>query len=312
MHRVYQIAGVFTFLLCFGSVGWAPHAGPVAAAPVIPAGPDPLVDPPRLLDVTDLPRPRIRARAAIVYNPTTHEILWESNSFQQRPIASITKVMTALVFLDQVALEDLDADVVVSRGDVRRASTSYLRRSERISLYNVLHLALVASDNSAARVLARVSGWGTDGFVEQMNIKARELGLRGTSFTDPSGLHSGNVSTAYDISRLIAHATSRPVISTIMRKASYQMKTSRRELTVRNTNKLLRGRLLVHGGKTGYIDASGYCLAAVVKLPGNDPLSVVVLGAGSNSRRFSEVRQLADWVSKHGDALATPDIRPAD
>ena len=88
------------------------------------------------------------------------------------------------------------------------------------------------------------------------------------------------------------------------------MKTSRRQLTVRNTNKLLKGRLLVHGGKTGYIDASGYCLAAVVKLPDNDPLSLVVLGAGSNSRRFSEVRRLADWVSKNVDALAAPDIRP--
>ena len=312
MHRVYKIAGVFTFLLCFGSVGWAPNAGPVVAAPAIPTSPDPLNEPPRLLDVTDVPRPRIRARAAIVYNPATHEILWESNSFQRRPIASITKVMTSLVFLDQVDVADLDADVVVSRRDVRRASTTYLRRGERISLYNLMHLALVASDNSAARALARVSDWGTDGFVEQMNIKARELGLRGTSFTDPSGLDSGNVSTAYDISRLIAHATARPVVSTIMRKASHQMQTSRRQLTVRNTNKLLRGRLLVHGGKTGYIDASGYCLAAVVKLPNNDPLSVVVLGAGSNSRRFSEVRQLADWVSKNGDALAPPDTRAAD
>ena len=311
MQRVYQqVAGVFVFLLCFGAVGWAPHVGPVAAAPASPAGPDPTIDPPRLLNVTDLPRPRIRARAAIVYNPTTHEILWESNGFQRRPIASLTKVMTTLVFLDMEP--DLDADVVVSRADVRHASTTYLRRGERLSLYNLLHLALVASDNAAARVLARVSGWGTEAFVEQMNLKARELGLRGTSFTDPSGLHSGNISTAYDISRLIAHATTRPVISTIMRKPSHQMETSRRRLTVRNTNKLLRGRLLVHGGKTGYIDASGYCLAAVVKLPDSDPLSVVVLGAGSNSRRFSEVRQLADWVSKNEDALAMPGIRPAD
>ena len=304
----FRCAGVFTFLLCFGTVGTAPHSQQGIRSPLQAAVPYTANQPPKLLDVTELPKPRIRAGAAIVYNPSTHEILWESNGFQRRPIASITKVMTALVFLEQG--HDLRSDVVISRRDVHRASTTYLRRGERISLYNLLHLALVASDNAAARVLARASLWGTDGFVKEMNAKAKQMGLRGTIFTDPSGLHSGNVSTAYDLSRLISHATTRPIISTLMRKPSHRMKTSRRQLTVRNTNKLLNGRLLVHGGKTGYIDASGYCLAAVVKLPDNDPLSLVVLGAGSNSRRFSEVRRLADWVSKNVDALAAPDIRP--
>lgn len=304
----FRCAGVLTFLLCFGTVGSAPHFQQGILLPLQATVPDTANQPPKLLDTTELPKPRVRAGAAIVYNPATHEILWESNGFQRRPIASITKVMTALVFLEQE--HDLRSDVVISRRDVRRASTTYLRRGERISLYNLLHLALVASDNAAARVLARASLWGTDGFVKKMNAKAKQMGLRGTVFTDPSGLHSGNVSTAYDLSRLISYATTRPIISTIMRKPSHRMKTSRRQLTVRNTNKLLKGRLLVHGGKTGYIDASGYCLAAVVKLPDNDPLSLVVLGAGSNSRRFSEVRRLADWVSKNVDALAAPDIRP--
>ena len=278
---VFRAAGVFVCLLCFGTVGRAPNVGLATLAVSTPAAADPTRDLARLLDSSALPKPRFRARAAIIYNPTTHEVLWESNSHQPRPIASITKVMTALVFLDQQP--DLNAEVVVSRRDVRRASTTYLRRGERISLYNVLHLALVASDNAAARVLARVSRWGTVGFVEQMNAKAAELGLRATRFTDPSGLHRGDVSTAYDLSRLIAYSTTRPVISTIMRKPSHRLQTSRRRFTVRNTNKLLRGSLLIHGGKTGYTDASGYCLAAVVKLPDTDPLAVVVLGVGSDS-----------------------------
>jgi D-alanyl-D-alanine endopeptidase (penicillin-binding protein 7) len=305
-----QLVAICAILLLWsGTVGLAPHAG-TSAAPPPPTAPDPAHDPPRTLDTDGLPAPRLRAAAAVVYDPASHEILWESNSLSPRPIASITKVMTALVFLEQQP--DLDADVVVSRRDVRRASTTYLRRGERVSLYHLLHLALVASDNVAARVLARVSPWGTAGFVEQMNARAVAMGLRGTTFTEPSGLHSGNVSTAYDVSRLIAEATRRPVISTIMRKRSHNLQTSRRRMTVRNTNYLLRGRLLVHGGKTGYIDAAGYCLATVVKLPGRDPLSIVVLGAGSNSRRFGEVRRLADWVSEHGDALTTPAARPAD
>ena len=306
-----RLAGICAILLLWsGTVGLAPHAGRAAAPPPSPAAPDPAHDPPLTLDATGLPAPRLRAEAAVVYDPANHEILWESNSLSPRPIASITKVMTALVFLEQ--RPDLDADVVVSRRDVRRASTTYLRRGERVSLYDLLHLALVASDNTAARVLARVSPWGTAGFVEQMNARAAAMGLRGTTFTEPSGLHSGNVSTAYDVSRLIAEATGRPVMSTIMRKRSHSLQTSRRRLTVRNTNDLLRGRLLVHGGKTGYIDASGYCLATVLKLPGRDPLSIVVLGAGSNSRRFREVRRLADWVSEHGRALTAPAARPAD
>ena len=204
-HRTVQLAGVAAFVFCFGAVGQAPHAGPAAAVPALPAALDPTVDPPRLLDVADLRQPRIRAGAAMIYNPTTHEILWESNGFERRSIASITKVMTALVFLEQKP--DLDGDVVISRRDVRHASTTYLRRGEVVSLYNLLHLALVASDNVAARVLARVSPWGTAGFVEQMNAMAATLGLRGTAYTEPSGLDSGNVSTAYDLSRLIAHAT---------------------------------------------------------------------------------------------------------
>lgn len=309
-RRGLQLAGVAAFLLCFGAVGWAPHAGPAAAvSPPLPP-PDPVNDPPRLADVGDLPSPRIRAHAAIVYNPATHEIVWESNSFERRSIASITKVMTALVFLR--SRPDLDADVVVSRRDVRRASVTYLRRGERVSLYDLLHLTLIASDNGAARLLARVSHGGTAGFVERMNAAAADLGLRRTTFTDPSGLDRGNVSTAYDLARLMAHATTRPIVSTIMRKTAHRVRTSRRQLTIGNTNKLLYGRLFVHAGKTGYIDASGYCLAAVVKLPGHGPLSVVVLGAGSESRRFSEVQRLARWVSEHGGALAAPVGRQAD
>ena len=304
---IILLVGISVSLLWFRTVGWAPNIGsaePVASPVAIPVAiPDPAHDPPRLVDLTDLPLPRVRAQAAIVYNPATHEILWELNGHQPRPIASITKVMSVLVFLEQQP--DLDAEVVVSRRDVRRASTTYLRRGERITLRNLLHLALMASDNAAARVLARVSPWGTVGFVEQMNRKAEELGLRRTSFADPSGLRASNESTAYDLSRLIAHATTQNDITSIMRKRSYRMRTSRRRLTVRNTNRLLEGRLVVHAGKTGYIDASGYCLATVVKIEGGDPVAVVVLGASSNSRRFSEVRRLAEWVSKNGPSLIT-------
>ena len=280
-----------------------------AAAPAVPE-PEPFPAAPRFLDASDLPDPRVRAAAAIVYNPRTNEVVWESAGLERRPIASITKVMTALVLLDQEP--DLTGDVVVSRADVRRSSTTYLRRGERVTLDGLLHLALVASDNVAARALARASGWGTRRFVEQMNRKAWKLGLTDTTFVEPSGLDERNVSTPYDVARLIAHASENPIIAGVMRKSSHRMRTSRRGLTVRNTNRLLRGRHLVQGGKTGYIDESGYCLAAVVKLPETDPLAVVVLGAGSNSGRFREVRRLVDWVSIQARPLVAPELRRAD
>ena len=216
--------------------------------------------------------------------------------------------MTALVLLDQEP--DLARDVVVSRRDVRRASTTYLRQGERVTLDALLHLALIASDNVAARILARASGWGTRRFVEQMNLKAAALGLDGTSFVEPSGLDERNVSTPYDVVRLIAVASEVPALSRIMRKWTHRLRTDRRPVNIRNTNRLLRSPHAIQGGKTGYIDEAGYCLTALVELPdAADPVALVVLGAGSNAGRFSEARRLIDWVSTTGRSLLDPPQR---
>ena len=282
----------------------APPAGARVATPAPVADAGPAAPSPRFLDIGDLRRPRIRAAAAMLYNPRTNEVIWERRGLDQRPIASITKVMTALVLLDRDP--DLTRDVVVSRRDVRRASTTYLRRGERVTLEELLHLALIASDNVAARILARASGWGTRRFVEQMNRKAAALGLDGTSFVEPSGLDERNVSTPYDVARLIATAGGVPAISRIMRKWTHRARTDRRRLDIRNTNRLLRSRHVIRGGKTGYINEAGFCLTALVEVPGADPVALVVLGAGSNAGRFSEARRLIDWVSTTGRSLLEP------
>ena len=119
--------------------------------------------------------PDIRAAAAIAFNPETGEVVWQENGTAKRPIASITKVMTALVFLEDNP--DLTRDITIQRSDVYAASTTYLRANERVSVSDVLHLALIPSDNAAARALARVSHGWTASFVERMNEKAIELGL---------------------------------------------------------------------------------------------------------------------------------------
>jgi D-alanyl-D-alanine carboxypeptidase len=129
--------------------------------------------------------PDIRAAAAIIFDPSSGQVLWQENAQDRRSIASITKVMTALVFVEDQP--DLSQVVTMERADTFAASTTYLRTNERVTLDNLLHLTLIASDNAAARALARLSHGGTAAFVERMNEKAIELGLESTSFSDPSG-----------------------------------------------------------------------------------------------------------------------------
>jgi serine-type D-Ala-D-Ala endopeptidase (penicillin-binding protein 7) len=245
--------------------------------------------------------PDIRAAAAIIFNPETGQVLWEENAQDKRSIASITKVMTAVVFLEDQP--DLSQEITIERSDVYAASTTYLRANERITLDNVLHLTLIASDNGAARALARVSHGGTASFVERMNEKAIELGLESTSFADPSGLDPSNISSAYDLSRLITFASGNEQIAPIMRTAQYSFRTSRRTVNIHNTNRLvLGGEVDVMGGKTGFITKAGYCLATLLRLPQGNQVAVVVLGASSNTGRFWETRHLANWLSdKAGD-----------
>ena len=245
--------------------------------------------------------PDIRAAAAIVFNPETGQVLWEENAQDKRSIASITKVMTALVFLEDDP--DLSQEITIERGDVYAASTTYLRANERITLNDLLHLTLIASDNAAARALARVSHGGSAAFLERMNEKAIELGLESTTFADPSGLNPANISSAYDLSRLISFAAGNEQLASVMRTAQYTVKTSRRSVNIHSTNRLLLGGDVdVMGGKTGFISKAGYCLATLLRLPQGNQVAVVVLGARSNTGRFWETRHLFNWLSdKAGD-----------
>jgi len=248
--------------------------------------------------------PDLRAAAAIVYNPETGSVLWEENSQALRSIASITKVMTAAVFLERSP--DLSQEVVVQRPDVYRASTTYLRAGYHITTGDLLHLLLIGSDNAAARVLARVSSYGgVSGFVARMNEKAKELGLESTSYADPSGLLSDNVSSAFDMAKLISYVSGDERIASIMRTPVYTASTGRGQVTVRSTNQLVReGDVDVQAGKTGFISRAGYCLATLLRLPqSGQQVAVVVLGARSNAGRFWETRHLFNWISTKSQEL---------
>ncbi|MGH7553943.1 MAG: D-alanyl-D-alanine carboxypeptidase family protein [Longimicrobiales bacterium] len=256
--------------------------------------------------------PDVRAEAAIIYDSATGHVLWESNSQNQRSIASITKVMTAAVFVENSP--DLSETVVIDRSDVRAASTTYLKAGYKVTKGDLLHLALIASDNAAARALARVSPYGPTAFIDRMNEKAIELGLTSTRYADPSGLLSDNVSSAYDMARLITHVSGDERIAGVMRKQNYTVTAGRRVITIHSTNQLvMRGDVDVQAGKTGFIRSAGYCLATLLRLPTGPQVAVVVLGARSNAGRFWETRHLFNWfATKAQDLLGVAPVEAAE
>ena len=229
--------------------------------------------------------PDIRAAAAIIFNPENGQVLCQENAQDKRSIASITKVMTALVFMEDSP--DLSQQVTVERGDIYAASTTYLRANERITLDNLLHLTLIASDNAAARALARLSHGGTAAFVERMNEKALELGLENTTFTDPSGLNPANVSSAYDLSRLISFAAADERLAPDHAHGGIPRGHEPPEFNIHSTNRLLLGGDVdVMGGKTGFISQGRL-------LPGDAAAAAAgQSGRGRRARRDVEQRPL--------------------
>jgi len=209
--------------------------------------------------------------------------------------------MTATVFLENNP--DLAQPVTMARSDVFQASTTHLRANDKVTADDLLHLLLIASDNAAARALARVSPFGSDGFIRRMNEKAEELGLQSTHYADPSGLLSENVSSAYDMARLITHASQDERIAAIMRTFEYTVYTGRRPITFHSTNHLLgRSDVEVRAGKTGFISKAGYCLATVLRLPQtSQDVAVVVFGARSKRGPLHGIPQPDELGVDEGD-----------
>ena len=156
--------------------------------------------------------------------------------------------------------------------------------------------------------------YGSEAFVRRMTEKARELGLTNTTYADPSGLLADNVSSAYDMAKLITYVSGDERISSIMRKQYHSVAVGRQTIQVHSTNRLvMQGDVDVQAGKTGFISKAGYCLATLLRLPQGGPqVAVVVLGAKSNAGRFMETRHLFDWLSSKASDLLGGDVRNAD
>lgn len=237
-----------------------------------------------------LPKDGVYSRNAILVDPSSGEVLFEKNSARSVPIASLTKLMTALVFVEQKP--DFDRLAEVQATDLAGGGHTQLRKGEDVRLGDLLHMSLMCSDNVATRILARSTKLGPADFIARMDQKAVELGLTQTTFVESTGLDERNVSSASDVARLLHAAAHEPVIQGICTTRSHAFTTATRPHQFGNTNRLLYGdRYEILGGKTGFISEAGYCFATWVRSQGRD-LIAVVLGAPTGATRFADASRL--------------------
>lgn len=242
----------------------------------------------------------VSATAAIAIDWQTGEILYGKFVDEVRPIASVTKLMTALLVLQHDP--DWEQVVTVEGNDMRTGGIPYVIPGERIKVKDLFNVSLVASGNGATIALARSTGMELDEFVFRMNELAVDLGMRGVRFTDPTGLSSGNVASARGVALLLREALSHEEIANTVTKQTYSFRAeSGLDHIVQSTNGLL-GSFLSEppysflGGKTGFIAEAGYCFGAAAANSDGDRVLAVALGAPSKEDRFSDVKDMLYWV----------------
>jgi D-alanyl-D-alanine endopeptidase (penicillin-binding protein 7) len=266
-------------------------------------------------EVTKDGNPLVRSSAALVLDPTTGETLFAKNADQQAPIASITKLMTAMVVLD--AKLPLDEPIEITKEDVDHVknTTRGLRLGSHFRRDDLLRLALMASENRAASALGRTYPGGIDAFVAAMNEKAKALGLTQTHYVDSSGLSPENVSSPADLGKLVAAASQYEIIReyTTTPAVSVQLPDSRRKLSFINTNGLVRHSDWKIGlSKTGYINEAGKCLVMQAMIA-NQPVVIVLLDSWGRLTRIADANRIRHWLERNSERLlatratATPD-----
>ncbi|HSG75039.1 MAG TPA: D-alanyl-D-alanine endopeptidase [Burkholderiales bacterium] len=242
--------------------------------------------------------PKLRSSVALVQDVESGETLYEKNSDTILPIASITKLMTAIVVLEREL--DLEEQVAVSKEDVRATRSSRVRGRLRpgsiLSRDELLMLTLMASENRAAAALARTYPGGTEAFVAAMNAEAGRLGLNDTRFADPTGLSPDNVSSAQDLAGLVRAAHSYPLIREYSTKPSAQVRARGGTVGFRNTNSLVRSDAWdIELSKTGYISAAGRCLVMQMRIASRD-LVVILLDSWGKYTRIADARRIRKWL----------------
>ena len=284
LHRLEKIVAAVALLAVLAlTIGFAQAAGPrkkaAAEASEQHAGNVPL-----------------RSAVVLVQDAENGDTLLARNSAAVMPIASITKLMTAMVVLDGEL--ELSQRVAISGDDLDylKGTGSRLRPGSVLTRDELLLLALMASENRAAAALARTYPGGADTFVAAMNAKARALGMQDTRFTDPTGLNSANVSSARDLARMVRAAHEYPLIREYSTRGSATVNAFGRPLAYRNTNGLVRNAKWEIGlSKTGFISEAGRCLVMQVRMAQRD-LVVVLLDSWGKHTRIGDANRIKKWL----------------
>lgn len=241
--------------------------------------------------------PRMRSAIVLIYDENGKKALHSKNADVVAPVASITKLMTAMVVLD--AKQPLDEEISIDRADVSRQKRTRSRTPTGLTMTrgDLLKLALMASDNLSAAALARTYPGGTEAALVQMNVKARELGMRSTRFMDPTGLHSGNVSTANDLVKLVQAAQGYDLIHRFSTATSHTVeREGKRPLRYHNTNPLVRNASWNIGlSKTGYISEAGRCLVMEARIS-EHPVIIVLLDSWGRNSRVGDANRVKRWM----------------
>jgi serine-type D-Ala-D-Ala endopeptidase (penicillin-binding protein 7) len=244
----------------------------------------------------------LRSSVAFVVDQDTGEVLFSKNETAVLPIASITKLMTALIVTE--AGQPLDQLLTITQADVDtlKGTSSRLRLGTRLSRGELLHLALMSSENRAAHALGRSFAGGVPAFVAAMNRKASELGMTETRFADPTGLSSANQSSARDLAVLVKTSSANDLIRSLSTSPAHHVAVGARELYYRNSNRLVFSPQWSIGlQKTGFIREAGRCVVMQAQLADRH-LILVLLDATGPETRIADAERLRRWIT--GDTTA--------
>ncbi|QBY52834.1 D-alanyl-D-alanine endopeptidase [Cupriavidus oxalaticus] len=238
----------------------------------------------------------LRSSVALVMDQGSNEVLFQKNASAVLPIASITKLMTALVVMDARLPMDEVLTITEEDRDTEKHSSSRLRFGTQLTRQELLLLALMSSENRAASALGRHYPGGLPSFVQAMNRKARELGMNDSHFVDSSGLSSSNVSSAMDLVRMVNAAYRNPTIREFSTQTEHEVNVLGRTQHYVSTNRLVRGGNWEIGlQKTGFISEAGQCLVMQARVQGRNVVMVFLDSAGKLSR-FADANRVKDWL----------------
>ena len=240
----------------------------------------------------------LKSNAVFVVDQDTNEVLMSKNGSAVLPIASLTKLMTGLVITDAELPLDQQITILDDDVDMLKGSGSRLSVGTTLTRGELLHLALMSSENRAAHALGRTFPGGLQAFVQMMNVKAKLLGMGDTQYVDPTGLSPKNQSSAKDLATLVSIAHQRPLLRDLSTSDGYEVDTGRRTLQYHNTNRLVSNPQWEIGlQKTGYIAEAGRCLVMQAKIAGRH-LILVFLDSAGKFTRIADAERVKRWVER--------------